>query len=71
MSLMSSITKSVISLLYPCCSTSSLSLVSQEGSPPDEKQHMGGAGSTSDLNVILSERRQFHVATYVKKAAII
>ena len=57
--------------LVPMSSTSSLRLVSQEGSPPVEKQHMGGAGSTFDLNVILSERRQFDVATYVKKAAII
>jgi hypothetical protein len=36
-----------------------------------QKQHMGGAGSMSYLNGILSARRQFLVATDVKKAAII
>jgi hypothetical protein len=30
---------------------------------------MGGAGSVSDFNGIVSERRQFDVATHVKKAA--
>jgi hypothetical protein len=46
-------------------------LVSQGAPTAVQNEHIGGAGSVSDLNGILSKRRQFHVATDVKKAAII
>ena len=41
------------------------------GLPLVQKQRIGGAVSITYLNGILSNRRQFHVATDVKKAAII